>query len=129
MSSDSGERLPEPPRPDFTMPNMLDIEMRAVEFERPRHRNFTSSLESGGAGVELIVRTDRPIPIRALGPVLYIGGTPVTEVTEVGPNTYRFVAPARETLEADAPIRLGWTGQPPREMADTEAEAAFRFRL
>jgi hypothetical protein len=125
MSNDSGERLPEPPRPDFKMPNVLDIEMRAVEFERPRHRNFTSSLPSEGEAVELIVKTDRPIPIRALGPVLYVGGTPVTEVTEIGPNTYRFVAPARESLRRDAPIRLGWTGQPPRDVED----AAFRFRL
>jgi hypothetical protein len=106
------------------MPKVVDVQIRAVEFEAPRHRNFTSSLTSGD-GVEFIVKTDGPIPGRALGPALYVGETPVTEVTEVGPNTYRFVAPSRERLTRDAAISLSWTGQRP---TDVES-AAFRYRL
>jgi len=124
MSSDAGGRLPNPPRADFTLPKVVDIQMRAVKFEAPRHRNFTSSLSSGD-GVEFIVKTDGPIPGRALGPALYVGETPVTEMTEAGPNIYRFVAPSRERLTQDAPIILSWTGQRPTD----SKSAAFRYRL
>jgi hypothetical protein len=103
---------------------VLDIQMRATRFEAPRHRNFRSALPSGD-GVEFIVKTDGPIPGRALGPALYIGETVVTEVTTIGPNTYRFVAPERQRLTQDAPISLSWTGQPPTDVQDT----VFRYRL
>ena len=125
MSSDTGERLPDPPRADFSMPKVIDIQIRATKFEASRLRNFTSSLSSSDDAAEFVVKTDGPIPIRALGPVLYVGETPVTEVTEVGPNTYRFVAPARRELKRDTPIHLGWTGQPITESERT----AFRYQL
>ena len=96
MSGDSGERLPDLPRADFPMPKVLDIQIRVTTFEAPRLRNFTSSLPRSDEAVEFIVQTDGPIPIRALAPALYVGDAAVTEVTEVGPNTYRFVAPMRE---------------------------------
>jgi hypothetical protein len=125
MRSDSGERLPDTPRPDFKLPRVLDVQIRATKFEAPRLRNFTSSLPSSTDAVEFIVKTDGPIPIRALGPALYVGETVVMEVTEIGPNTYRFVAPTRKGLTLDAPISLSWTGQPP---ADVKG-ATFRYRL
>ena len=91
----------------------------------PRLRNFTSSLPRSDDAVEFIVKTDGPIPGRALGPALYVGDTAVTEVTEVGPNTYRFVAPVRERLERDAPISLSWSGELPSEVKSDD----FRYRL
>lgn len=124
MTSDSGSRLPDAPRADFSMPKVLHVQIRATRVEAPRLRNFTSSLPAGDDAVELIVETEQPIPIRALGPALYVGDTAVTEVTEVAPRTYRFVAPTSRGLERDAPIGLGWTGQRP-----TETESAFRYRL
>jgi hypothetical protein len=124
MTSDSGARRPDLPRADLSMPNVLDIQTRATTFEAPRLRNFASSLASSDDAVEFIVKTDGPIPIRALGPALYVGETPVTEVTEVGPNTYRFVAPTRDGLKQDAPISLSWTGQFP---IDAES-SPFRYR-
>jgi hypothetical protein len=125
MSSDAGKRLPDPPRPDFSLPKVLDIQVRATKFEPPRLRNFTSALPRSGNAVEFIVKTDGPIPGRALGPALYVGNTPVTESTQLGPNTYRFVAPTRKGLDRDASISLGWTGQPPAE----SKRAKFRYRL
>lgn len=124
MSSDPGTRLPEAPRPDFTLPKVLDIQILATKFKAPQHRNFPSALPSGEA-VEFIVKTDGPIPGRALGPVLYVGETPVTEVNEIGPNTYRFIAPASAGLKQEAPINLSWSGQRP---ADVKS-ATFRFRF
>lgn len=125
MSSDSGERLSELLRADFAMPTVVDIQIRETKFEAPRLRNFASSLQSSEDAVEFIVKTDGPIPVRALAPALYVGETPVTEATEVEPNTYRFVAPARERLEYDAPISLSWSGQRPVDVKNV----TFRFRL
>jgi hypothetical protein len=106
------------------MPKVLDIKIRATKFEAPRHRNFTSALPSGDA-VEFIVTTEGPIPGRALGPALYIGETVVTEVTTIGPNTYRFVTLAINELTPNALIILGWTGERPRKSKD----ATFRYRM
>ena len=110
---------------DLSMPKVLDVQIRKTTFEPRPLRNFASSLPGGGEAVEFIVKTDAPIPIRALGPALYVGETPVTEVTEIEPNTYRFVVSALRGLERDAAIRLSWTGQPPTE----REPSAFQFRL
>jgi hypothetical protein len=124
-TSDAGGRLPDPPRADLSMPNVLDVQIRRTTFEPRPLRNFASSLPASDDAVEFIVTTDRPIPGRALGPVLYVGETPVTEVTESGPNTYRFVATSHRDMKEDAELRLGWTGQSPTEGGGTR----FRFRL
>ena len=124
MSTDAGGRLPELPRPIFRLPKVLDIQIRPTRVEPPRHRNFESALP-GGDGVEFIVKTDGPIPGRALGPALQVGEVVVTEVTTVGPNTYRFVAADRGRFTQDAVIRLTWTGQRPPD----EKDGIFRYRL
>jgi hypothetical protein len=117
--------MPETPRADLSMPKILDVQIRETTFEPRPLRNFTSSLASARDSVEFIVRTDAPIPIRDLGPALYVGQTPLVEVTQIGPNTYRFVAPTRENLQRDSAIRLSWSGQKPTE----EQTAEFRYRL
>jgi hypothetical protein len=125
MSVDSGARLPDPPRADFTLPNVVDIQIRATTFDPRKPRNFAPTLPSSKDAVEFIVKTDGPIPIRALGPALYVGTTPVTEVTEIAENTYRFVAMTKADLKQDAEIILGWTGKTPV----SGGKAAFQYRL
>jgi hypothetical protein len=117
--------MPEPPRADFNLPKVLDIQIRAATFEPRQPRNFSSSLPSSTDAVEFIVKTDGPIPIRGLGPALFVGTTPVTEVTEIDKNTYRFIAPTQRDLQQDAEILLGWTGQP----AAAGIPTGFRYRL
>src|SRR5690242_6985754 len=113
MTSDSGARAPEPPRADLSMPGVVDIRIRRTTFTPRPLRHFASSLPASDDAIEFIVATDGPIPVRALGAALYVGGVPVTEVEEIGKNTYRFIAPERGNLARDAAIHLGWTGQPP----------------
>jgi len=124
MSSDAGNQLPSPPRADFSLPKVLDVEVRATKFHPPPLRNFESSLPTSEDAVEFIVKTDRPIPGRALGPALYVGEMVVTESTKIGANTYRFLAPESERFEQHAPIILGWTGQRP-----SDSESPFRYGL
>lgn len=125
MSIDSGTRLPDPPRADFTLPNVVDIQIRATTFDPRKPRNFSPTLPSSKDAVEFIVKTDGPIPIRALGPALYVGTTPVTEVTEISENTYRFVAMSKADLKQDSEIILGWTGKAPA----SGGKAVFRYHL
>jgi len=125
MSGDSGQLLPNPPRADFTMPRVVHMDIRRTTFEPPRLRNFESSLKRSQDAVEFIVVTESPIPIRNLGPVLYVGDEIVTEMTPVGPNTYRFIEPQRESLREGAPISLNWAGQGPR----TDEQTRFLYHL
>ena len=113
MTSDPGGRQADAPKPDFRLPEVLDLRVQRVPFEPPRHRNFESALARFGGQevVEFLVQTATPIPIRALGPALYVGDVAVTEVTQLEPTTYRFVAFSPEALRAGAPITLGWSGQ------------------
>jgi hypothetical protein len=124
MSSDSGGRIRQRRQSSFRLPRLVDVEIRASGFESPRHRNFKSSLTRRKGAVDFVVRTDRPIPSRALGPALFVGSSAVTEMTEVEPNTYRFTSLGDLELREDAEIRLGWTGQ----AAEDSPPSKFRYR-
>jgi hypothetical protein len=125
MSTDSGKRVAAAPRPDFSLPKVIDIAMRPTVFHARPLRNFASSMPDSQDAVEFIVKTDSPIPARALGPALYIADVPVTEMSEIGDRTYRFVALTGREMALDAEIFLGWTGQPP----GTRVPTGFRYRL
>jgi hypothetical protein len=125
MSRDAGSRLPDPPAVDFTLPKVLNIEIRRTVFKAPRHRNFKSALKNSNDAIEFIVTTDGPIPARAVGPALYVGETAVTESSEIAPNTYRFIAMTRKGLKRTAPVVLSWTGEVPKPVKNP----AFRYRL
>jgi len=121
--SDSGHRVPDPPHFEFVMPAVRDVKIEAAKMEGPRLRNFQSSLPIGIDTYAIVVTTESPIPARAEGPALYVGDTVLAEVSEVGPNTYRFVAHAPAELQRGAPMRLGWTGERPMD----SGAARFHF--
>lgn len=123
MADDPGRREPRRPRPDLRMPTVRGVEVRRTRLEPPAHRNFDSALPALESTVEIVVETDRPIPVRALGPVLYVGDVPVTEVTAVDEHHYRFVALRPDDLRAGEPVTLGWAGQP-GERVDTHVRFA-----
>jgi hypothetical protein len=122
MSTDSGGRIRPRRQAQFRLPKLVEVEIRPSSFEPPRHRNFKSAITRRAGAVDFVIRTDRPIPGRALGPALFVGSTPVTEVTELEANTYRFMSLGNLELREDAEIRLGWTGQAP------EATPRSKFR-
>lgn len=118
MSSDAGEREPRPSRPDLDLPEVTAVRARRTSF-RPRRRNYESGLPSLDETVEIAVETAAPIPARALGPVLHVGTSTLTEVTADDETHYRFVALRPEELESGAAISLGWSGQPLEESRPT----------
>jgi len=122
MADDPGRREPRGPRPDFRLPAVLGVEVRRVRLEPPAHRNFESRLPARDATVEIVVETDGPLPVRDLGPVLYVGDVPVTEVSALDERHYRFVALHPDDLRAGEPVTLGWAGRP-----DGRIETDVRF--
>ena len=123
--TDYSQREPDAPRSDWTLPKVLDIKIKKIPYQAPKLRNFKSSLEQYKEAIEFIVKTDGPIPIRALGPVLYVGEAVVGEGSEIKKNQYRFLAFEFDELKSEAPISLSWPGEPP---AKQELDA-FRFSL
>jgi hypothetical protein len=123
MAHDPGGRRPDPERADHDLPALRDLQVRRVRFSPPERRNLRSEPTGEHDAIEFVVRTERPIPIRALGPALWVGDVPVTESSEVQEGTYRFLALDPEALRRGAPITLGWTGRPP----DRSTEARFFY--
>lgn len=121
MATDPGSRQPDAARPDFSLPEVLELRSRRIRFEPPKHRNFESALARHSEAIEFVITTDKPIPIRALGPVLYVGDTPVGESAPLRKkNAYRFLAFDPEALKPGAPVSLGWSGQVRGERRSTK---------
>ena len=70
------------------------------------------------------METDRPLPARALSPVLFVGEVPLTEGETSQRHFAPFFALDPDRLEAGAPVTLGWPGQP----RETRRETGFRYR-
>jgi hypothetical protein len=122
MSIDSTRPIPQGPRPEWDLPEILDVEIRRVRYDPPKLRNFESALAGYKEAVEFRVRTSGPIPARALGPALFVGEVQVVESQEVETNLYRFLAFDFERLESGAANIWGWINDP------VELRQRTRFR-
>ncbi len=74
--------------------------------------------------VEILVRTDGPLPVRAWSPAIFVGEVPVVAYEIGQPNSYRFFAYDMAALREGAPISLGWPQFPARKV-----KTQFVFRL
>jgi hypothetical protein len=120
MATDASSRIPQGPRPDWDLPEVLDIKIQRIEFEPPKHRNFTSALAEYREAVEFLVQTNGPIPARALSPALFIGDVRVIESQQVGENLYRFLAFEPQRLEPGTSIGWGWLDSPTEQLQITK---------
>jgi hypothetical protein len=89
------------------------VKIQLADYRPRRPRNFEPQLKAVKNAVEIVVTLESPLPIRAMGPVLYVGDTQLTE-SEALDNEgkrMRFWAFDREMMLADgAPISMGWLG-------------------
>jgi hypothetical protein len=111
MSSDPGSPEPAPARYEYQLPTVTNVQVRRARAEPSVRRNFESALPSADEVIEIILETSEPIPIRALGPVLYVGETPVTEVTPIDETHYRFTSFEPGQLREGSELSIGWSGQ------------------
>lgn len=108
MNSDSGDRISRPKRDLWPLPDILAVEVRRRHFEQPRRRTVDGVDEWAREGLEVVVELSQPVPIRALGLVLWVGEVPLTIAESDGEREYRFLATDREHLMPGAPISLSW---------------------
>jgi len=65
--------------------------------------------------VEIEVGVSEPFHIRALGPVLWVGDTPLSVAEFDGRDVYRFFSFEPKELRPGAPISLSWGTSGPRK--------------
>ena len=105
--------------PDWQLPEILDVKIRATPYQPRPTRNFPNPLAAVPDAVEIVLTLKSPVPARALGPVLYVGGARLTESEEVDKSgkQLRFWAFDRSKLQAGARISMVWDGDaPPKEL-------------
>src|SRR5262245_22693026 len=125
MATDASRPIGGAPAPDWRLPDIVDIQIRRVSFRPHEHKFFRSALAEHKEAIEFLVRLSGPVPIRALGPALFVGETQVAESEAVEETLYRFHAFDHQRLEPGAPIAWGWLDAPPNERKRT----TFRFQL
>jgi hypothetical protein len=123
MAPDTSKPIAGAPRPDWDLPEIVDIKIRYVPFAPREHKHFRSTLADRQEAVEFLVRVSGPIPSRALAPALFVGDVQVFESEAMGENVYRFLALDPARLNRGAAIGWGWLNTPRRERKSTR----FRF--
>jgi hypothetical protein len=104
--------------PNWELPEITDVKIRATPYQPRAMRNFANPIEAAQDAVEIVLTLKSPMPARALAPVLYVGGARLTESEAVDKEgkQVRFWAFDRSKLQAGAPIAMVWTGEaPPKE--------------
>ena len=124
MSVDKTQPIAEGSRPNWDLPDILDIEIRRVSFEPPKLRHSKSTLAGYKEAIEFLVKTSGPIPARAMGPALFIDDVQVIESMKIDNNLYRFLAFDPKRLKSGASISLGWIGTPKEQLRKT----MFRYK-
>ena len=127
MPFDQGPPVQTARGPHWELPEIVGVEIRATPYEPRAMKNFKNPLEAVRDAVEIVVTLKSPIPVRAMGPVLYVGGTRLTqsEAVDKEGKQLRFWAFDRSKLQAGAPIAMVWEGDaPPKE----QKTAKFTYR-
>lgn len=125
MATDASRPIAGAPAPDWKLPDIIDIQIRRVQFRPHEHKFFRSALAEHKEATEFLVRLSGPVPIRALGPAVFVGEIQVAESEAVEDNLYRFYAFDPQRLEPGAAIAWGWLDAPRSERKQTR----FRFEV
>ena len=92
----------------WKLPEILDLKIRSRSFAPPRRVTTHGVNREVREAVEIEIHVSEPFPIRAVGPVLWVGGEPLTVAENDGKTTYRFLSFQPETLKTEVPISLSW---------------------
>src|SRR4051794_21697731 len=104
MSVDNTSKEPSAPKPEWKLPAIEDIRIRSIAYQAPKLHFFQSQFAKYNKPVEFLVKTNKPIRIRALSPALYIGDNEIIEGEIVEKNLTRFLAFDIDNLQQGAPI-------------------------
>ena len=124
-SNDTQQPEPEAEEPDISfLPDVLEVEAALRNYRKPRYQTRGHEVVPVDQAVEITVTTAAPFPERALGPVVHIGRTQISESERIGRNRYRFYAYDFGKLKEGTPIRIGWFGQ-----SRPQKQTGFRYAL
>jgi hypothetical protein len=124
MPSDSESRIPGPPGRDlWHLPKIVKLTIERVRYSKPRRHVVAGRVIEFTEGVEILIRTNAEIPVRALSPALFIGRVEVAENEQVAETEYRFFVLDQERLVDGAAIGFGWAGT-----AGRHSRTGFRYR-
>jgi hypothetical protein len=112
MSTDKSIREPATPRPDWKLPEVIDLQIKLIPYRAPRLRHFKSRFAKYNKAIEFLVKTDGSIPARALSPALFVDDVRIIEGETVDRNTTRFLSFELDQLQEGAAISFGWEDDP-----------------
>jgi hypothetical protein len=124
MTMDSSRPIRRPRSPDlWRLPEVREVRIRRRRFDPPRRVTTAGVDREEEVAIEVEISLSESFPVRALGPVLWIGDEPLTIAESDGKTTYRFFSFDPEALARNAPISLAWNSpNAPRR------ETSFRYR-
>jgi hypothetical protein len=113
-------------KPQWELPQIVNVRIRATPYQPRATRNFENPLGAARDAVEIVVSLGSPMPIRALGPVLWVGDARLTESEPVDAEgkEMRFWSFDPSRLKDGAPIAMTWMGEEPPKKLKTK----FRFK-
>jgi hypothetical protein len=98
------------------LPDVLSVKASKVRFPQPRLYYVGTRPVLAEEAVEILVRTDRPFPVRALSPAIFVGDVPILDFETMDRNAYRFLSYDSSSLREGAAISLGWPQFPQRKV-------------
>lgn len=126
MNTDAEDREPSPaPLASWKLPEIVTLKAEKARYARPRVRYEGTDRVEHSEGVEILIETSFELPERAISPALYVGDVAITDYSYEGKNRYRFHGFDPNALREDAPVRLDWLHERPKE----DRGPAPRFRI
>jgi hypothetical protein len=127
MQSDQAPQIEGVPGPKWELPEIKDVKIRSRQFKPRRPRNFDHPMAAVKDSVEIVVSLASPVPIRAMSPVLWVGGKQLTEseAADKSGKKLRFWSLDPAKLEPGAPISISWMNEQP---AITDQKAKFTYK-
>ena len=124
MNADQGQPRKAPTVDLDHLPKILSVTTELRRFDVPRLFVEDGKEVRLQDVLEVIVETDGPFVKRALSPVLFVGGVPLTESRQIDDHHYAFYGPRSPQVLLDGgPISLGWTREGPRDRTELRLEA------
>jgi hypothetical protein len=123
MSFDQAPQIQTARGPSWDLPEMADVKISNAPFEPKATRNFDSPISPVKDAIAIVVTLESPMPVRAMGPVLWVGGERLTESEAVDKEgkQLRFWGFNRAGLKSGAPITLTWMNE------DRSTKTASKF--
>ena len=106
------------------LPKVLSLSAEKVNYSPPRKRADGLQTVDVSEGIEILVTTDREIPLQSIGIALFVGGRLVDDAVKEGPNSYRFFVYDPSAVTTGATVSWGHPLSPKGRI-----DTGFRFSL